>query len=90
MQFPEGKRSAAGLNQKLLRENLNALAFQIAQVATFKLEIRFIPADVSKSVNAEPIIAHIRELIHPNLEFVFKPVEKIPLNSGEKHSAHCL
>ena len=84
MQFPDGLRSATGINQKLLRENLNALAFQLAQIATFKLELRFVPTDVNKQVNADPIIAHIRELIHPKLEVIFKPVEKIPLNSGGK------
>jgi phenylacetate-CoA ligase len=84
MRFPEGPRSATGLNQKLLREHLNALAFQIAQVKTFTLEIRFLPADAGKPVNAEPIVAHIRALIHPRLDVVFKPVEKIPLNAGGK------
>ena len=84
MRFPEGLRSATGLNQKLLREHLNALAFQIAQVATFTLEIRFLPADVGKAVNAEPIVAHLRALIHPKLDVIFKPVEKIPLNAGGK------
>lgn len=84
MRFPEGLRSATGLNQKLLRENLNALAFQIAQVKTFTLEIRFIPADVGKAANADPIVSHIRELIHPKLDVILKPVKKIPLNAGGK------
>ena len=84
LQFPDGPRSAAGISQKLLREDLNALAFQLAQVATFKLELRFVPADVNKQVNAEPIIALIRALIHPMLEVTLKPVEKIPLNPGGK------
>lgn len=84
LQFPDGPRSATGINQKLLREDLNALAFQLAQVATFKLELRFVPADVKKQVNAGPIIAHIRELIHPKLEVILKPVEKISLNPGGK------
>ena len=56
MQFPDGMRSATGISQKLLRENLNALAFQLAQIATFKLELRFVPADVNKQVNADPIV----------------------------------
>ena len=84
MRFPEGLRSATGLNQTLLRENLNTLAFQIAQVGTYTLEIRFLPADAGKTVNAEPIVAHMRALIHPKLDIVFKPVEKIPLNAGGK------
>ena len=63
-----------GVNQKLMRENLNALVFQLAQVATFKLEIRFVP-DVPQTVQAGPITAHIRELIHPNLDVIFRPVK---------------
>ena len=84
LQFPDGPRSAAGISPRLLREGLNALAYQLAQVATFKLELRFVPADVNKQVNAEPIIALIRELIHPRLEVILKPVENIPLNPGGK------
>jgi phenylacetate-CoA ligase len=84
MHFPDGVRSATGLDQKLMRENLNALVFQLAQIATFKLELRFVPMDVNKQFNSAPITAHIRDLIHPQLEVIFKPVEKIPLNSGGK------
>ena len=85
MWFPEGIRAVTGLSQQLLRENLNALAFQIAQVETFKLEIRFVPADAGNPISPGPIVAHIRQLIHPKLEVVFKPVEKVPLNPGGKH-----
>ena len=85
MRFPEGNRSATGLNQKQIRECLNALAFQIAQVETFKLEFRFVPADPGKPINPAPIIAQIRELIHPKLDVVFKPMEQVPLNLGGKH-----
>ena len=85
MQFPGGSRSAAGLNQKMLRENLNALAFQLAQVETFKLEIRFVPADAGRPIDTDQIVAHVRQLIHPELDVVFKPVDKIPLNPGGKY-----
>ena len=85
MRFPEGNRSATGLNQKQIRECLNALAFQIAQVETFKLEFRFVPADPGKPINPAPIVAQIRELIHPKLDVVFKPMEQVPLNPGGKH-----
>jgi phenylacetate-CoA ligase len=84
MRFPEGMRSATGLSQTLMRENLNALAYQIAQVETFKLEIRFVPAKAG-TINPEPIVAHIRQLIHPKLDIVFRPVEEVPLNPGGKH-----
>lgn len=85
MRFPEGIRTATGMNQALLRENLNALAFQLAQVETYKLELRFVPADADRQVTPGPIVAHLRELIHPKLDVVFKPVETIPLNAGGKH-----
>jgi phenylacetate-CoA ligase len=85
MRFPEGIRSATGLSQKLLRKNLNALAFQLAQVSTFKVELRYVPADVNTPINPNPIVAHIREIIHPRLDVIFKAVEKTPLNSGGKH-----
>jgi phenylacetate-CoA ligase len=85
MRFPEGVRTATGLSQSLLRENLNALAFQLAQVETYKLELRFVPADKDRPVNPVPIVAHLRELIHPKLDIIFKPVENVPLNAGGKH-----
>jgi len=84
MQFPGGRRSAAGLNQKMLRENLNALAFQLAQVETFKIELRFVPARPGLPIDADQIVAHLRQLIHPELDVVFKPVDKMPLNPGGK------
>jgi phenylacetate-CoA ligase len=83
--FPEGIRTATGLSQALLRENLNALAFQLAQVETYKLELRFVPADKNRPISPDPIVAHLRELIHPKLDVKFKPVESVPLNAGGKH-----
>jgi phenylacetate-CoA ligase len=85
MRFPEGPRSATGLSQKLIRETLDALAFQLAQVETYKLEIRYVPADFNRQFDPHPVIAHIRENLHPRLNIVFKPVEKVPLNPGGKH-----
>lgn len=85
MRFPDGFRSPTGLEQGIFRENLNALAYQIAQVETFKLEIRFVPAEAGKKINPGPIVAHIRQVIHPNLDVIFKPVENVPLNPGGKH-----
>jgi phenylacetate-CoA ligase len=83
--FPEGIRTATGLSQALLRENLNALAFQLAQVETYKLELRFVPADRNMPITPDPVVAHLRELIHPKLDVMFKPVETVPLNAGGKH-----
>ena len=88
MRFPEGIRTATGLSQKLLRENLNALAFQLAQVETYKLELRYVPADKNRPITPAPIVAHLRELIHPKLDVVFKPVANVPLNAGGKHQRY--
>ena len=85
MRFPEGIRSATGLSQKLIRETLGALAYQLAQVETYKLEIRYVPAEVSRQFDPRPIILHVRELIHPHLDVVFKPMVQVPMNSGGKH-----
>ena len=85
MRFPEGIRTASGLSHALLREHLNALAFQLAQVETYKLELRFVPAEKNKPVTPGPIVAHLRELIHPKLDIIFRPVENVPLNAGGKH-----
>ena len=85
MRFPEGPRSATGLSQKLIRETLGALAYQLAQVETYKLEIRYVPADFNRQYDPQPVIAHIRENLHPQLDIVFKPVEQVPLNPGGKH-----
>jgi phenylacetate-CoA ligase len=84
LRFPDGMSSAVGLKAGILSENLDALAFQLAQVEFFKLEIRYVPADFSKQINEKPIIAHIHQIIHPKLDVIFKPVEKIPLNLGGK------
>ena len=85
MRFPEGNRSAAGLGQNFLHEKLNAIAYQLAQVETYKLELRYVPADVNKQIDPQPIVAHFRELIHPKLDVVLKPVAQVPLNPGGKH-----
>jgi len=85
MRFPEGSRSATGLSQKLIRETLNAIAYQLAQVETYKLELRYVSADLGTQIDPYPIVAHVRELIHPKLDVVFKPVAQIPLNPGGKH-----
>jgi phenylacetate-CoA ligase len=85
MRFPEGPRSATGLSQKLIRETLDALAYQLAQVETYKLEIRYVPADFNRQFDPHPVIAHIRENLHPQLDIVFRPVTQVPLNPGGKH-----
>jgi phenylacetate-CoA ligase len=84
LRLPDGPRAVGGLFQNLMRENLNALAFQLAQVAPLTLEIRYIPIDPNVQVEAAPILAHVHEFLHRGMDVVFKQIDKIPLNSGGK------
>jgi phenylacetate-CoA ligase len=84
LKLPNGLHAVGVLFQKLMTEDMNALAFQLAQTASLKLEVRYIPANIEKHIVTAPIVARIHELIHPGLEVTFKIVERIPLNSGGK------
>lgn len=84
LRLPDGPRAVGGLFQKLMRENLNALAFQLAQVAPLTLEIRYIPIEPAIQVEAAPILVHVQNFLHRDMDVVFKQVDKIPLNSGGK------
>ena len=84
LRLPEGPRAVGGLFQKLMRENLNALAFQLAQVGPLQLEIRYVPIDPDKQFDRASIVAHVHDGLHPDMNVVFKQVDKIPLNAGGK------
>jgi phenylacetate-CoA ligase len=84
LRLPDGPRAVGGLFQNLMRENLNALAFQLAQVAPLTLEVRYIPIDPDKLFDRAPIVAHIRAGLHPDMNVVFRQIDKIPLNAGGK------
>jgi phenylacetate-CoA ligase len=84
LKFPDGPRAVGVLFQRLMEQNLEVLAFQLAQVATFKLELRYIPRHADTEIAAAPIVAHIHELVHRDLEVAFVAVDKLPLNSGGK------
>lgn len=84
LKLPDGPRVVGALFQVLLDEKLDVLAFQLAQTASLKLEFRYIPANKVTKLATAPVIAHIQAYTHPEIEVVFKPVDKLPLNSGEK------
>jgi phenylacetate-CoA ligase len=84
LKFPDGPRAVGVLFQRLMEQNLEVLAFQLAQVATFKLEVRYIPRHANTEIAVAPIVAHIQELVHRDLEVAFVAVDKLPLNSGGK------
>ena len=82
--FPDGPRAMGVLFHRLLSEKLEVLALQLAQTAPLKIEIRYIPRDIGNEIDAAPIVEQFHKLVHPGLEVVLKPVDRIPLNSGGK------
>ena len=82
--MPSGEKSVTGLGSSFICASLNAHAFQLAQTATLKMEVRFVPAQANTQIETAPLIAHFHKLIHPDLEIIFKPVDEIPLNAGGK------
>jgi phenylacetate-CoA ligase len=83
-QLPNGPKSITGVGAGFLTEKLNALAFQLAQTAPLEMEVRYVPIEFGVKIVTEPIIAHLRDLIHPEMTILLKPVEKIAMNSGGK------
>ena len=83
-QLPNGQKSVTGIGGSFLIANLNALAFQLAQTAPLEMEVRYVPINSTLETVSEPIIAHLRKIIHPEMAITFKPVAKIPVNSGGK------
>ncbi len=82
--FPDGPRAMGVLFHRLLSEKLEVLALQLAQTGPLKIEIRYIPRNTGKKIDVAPIVEQFHQLVHPGLEVVLKPVDKIPLNSGGK------
>lgn len=82
--FPDGPRAMGVLFHRLLSEKLEVLALQLAQTGPLKIEIRYIPRNTVKKIDVAPIVEQFHQLVHPGLEVVLKPVDKIPLNSGGK------
>ena len=87
-QLPNGQRSITGVGTSFLIANLNALAFQLAQTAPLEMEVRYVPVDPIQEMKIEPIIFHLRNIIHPEMVVNFKPVEQIPLNAGGKQQRY--
>ena len=82
--LPDGEKSITGLGSTFICASLNANAFQLAQTATLKMEVRFVPAQENTQIATAPLIAHFQKFIHSDLEVIFRPVDEIPLNAGGK------
>ena len=87
MHFPDGPVAIAFLNHQFMRESLNALAFQLAQTAPLKLEVRYISANNQHQLDTAGITDYLHRIVHPKVDIVFNPVDKIPLNAGGKQQS---
>lgn len=87
MHFPDGPIAIAFLNHQFMRESLNALAFQLAQTGPLKLEVRYIPANSKYHLDSGSITDYLHRIVHPKIDVVLKPVDKIPLNAGGKQQS---
>jgi phenylacetate-CoA ligase len=84
MYFPDGPVAITCLSPQLVRESLNALAVQFAQVAPLKLEVRYIPANNEKLLDKASVADYLHRIVHPKIDIAFKPMDQIPLNAGGK------
>ena len=84
MHFPDGPVAITCLSPQLVRQSLNALAVQFAQVAPLKLEVRYIPANNEKILDKASVADYLHRIVHPKIDIAFKPMDQIPLNAGGK------
>ena len=84
MHFPDGSVAITCLSPQLVRDNLNALAVQFAQVAPLRLEVRYIPANSAKMLDTASVTDYLHRIVHPKIDITFKSMDQIPLNAGGK------
>ena len=84
MHFPDGSVAITCLSPQLVRDNLNALAVQFAQVAPLRLEVRYIPANSAKMLDTASVTDYLHRIVHPKIDITFKSMDQIPFNAGGK------
>ena len=82
--FPDGRGLVPRVSAKFMREKLNALAFQIAQIAPLIVEVRYIPASPGFTLYEDPVRQHIHDVIGFDIAVQFKQVTVLPANPGGK------
>jgi phenylacetate-CoA ligase len=82
--FPGREAAITGLDFEALRQDLNAIASQIAQVGPFNLEVRYVAASHASQEGMSSYTNRLRDCIGQDISLTFKRVESIPFNAGEK------
>ena len=82
--FPDRLGSEVLIDKSMLQETLHAMAIQMAQTKELKFEIRYVAdADATSPAKAK-INKHLRQVLHPKLNFEYKRLTEIPRNAGGK------
>jgi phenylacetate-CoA ligase len=82
--FPGRKTAIVGLDFEALRQDLDAIATQIAQVGSFNLEIRYVASHTASSEGMSRFIGRVQDAVGQDISFTFKQVPSIPFNAGGK------
>jgi phenylacetate-CoA ligase len=82
--FPDREAPLTGLDYEALRQNLDAIALQIAQVGPIDLEIRYVAAVSASQKGMSKFMHHLKEVIGLDIAVSFKRVDSIPFNAGGK------
>jgi phenylacetate-CoA ligase len=82
--FPDRLGSEVLIDKAMLQKALRAAAIQMAQTNELKFEIRYV-ADADATPRAKTKInKHLRQVLHPLLNFEYKRLAEIPRNAGGK------
>lgn len=84
LRFPDRDVSATGFDQGVARLLHKATAYQLAQVGPLNIEVRYMCHEDFFAREIETIVAHLKTVLHPDLQVTFKRVVDIPFNSGGK------
>ena len=84
--FPGRDFALVSLNVVLLQESLQADAFQIAQTAPSKLEVRYVAQSDAKLPEQKKVASHLKSLIDLDVKISFRRLKEIPHNAGGKQN----
>jgi phenylacetate-CoA ligase len=82
--FPDRDVSATGFDHGKAHQLHKATAYQLAQVGSLEVEVRYICHEDFSAPEMEAVIDHLKTVLHPGLCVTFKRVADIPFNAGGK------
>ena len=82
--FPDRLGSEVLIDKSMLQKALRAAAIQMAQTSELKFEIRYVAEEDVTPRAKTKINKHLREVLHPKLNFEYRRMLEIPRNAGGK------